>query len=597
MNTKFLLLLLFLSTHSFANSKVIVTAEKVSLDKEKTNSVVDVISEDEIKNSGDTSLTGLIQKKSSLQINSNGAFGKSTSLFLRGADSSYTLIVIDGVEYNDKSSVGGSAILEHIDLSSVEKIEILKGSQSVLYGSDAMAGVIKITTKNPGENIGSNGSIGYGSYDNKVASFSTSQKGEFLNYSMGLSFQDVEGISSYNSVRNPMAEKDGLNNLTATFKAKKKISNKDSIEFNLRGVKAESDFDSSTEDKLDYMGRDSQLIAGIKYKRIMGDYWVPELSVNYSKSDRLTNSFSLSRLVAKTKKVELLNSFFINENVTLINGLEYEETNASIETVDNKKNFSSTAVYLDSHFVYDQFGIQAGGRWTKDRDLADQLTWKVGASFFALENTTFKMNASTGFKSPSLYQLFSNFGNTSLLPTKSRSYDFGVVQNIYNTELSLTLFKDTYENVIDFESSLNKYANTFKAESKGLELRWNASFSNVTLDASATLLRAINKSSGNDGTYLARRPREKYFLGVSYNLNPSLTTSLNYTYVGQRENSDFDSIVLSSYSLVDLNLKYELSKDHNLILRLGNILDKEYEEVFGFGTLRRNYFLKYSFRM
>lgn len=597
MNKLFSLLLLLLTIPSLASSKVIVTAEKISLDKEKTNSIVDVISESEIINSGESSLTDLIQKKSSLHINSNGAFGKATSLFLRGADSSYTLIVIDGVEYNDKSSVGGAAILEHIDLSSVEKIEILKGSQSVLYGSDALAGVIKITTKSPGKNIGSNGSIGYGSYDNKMASFSTSQKGEFFDYSMGLSLQDVEGISSYNSLRAPMAEKDGLSNLTANFKGQKKISKKDSVEFNLRGVRAESDFDSSTEDKLNYMGRDSQLIAGLKYKRIMGEYWVPELSFNFNKSDRLTNSFSLSRLVAKTKKAELFNSFFINENITLINGVEFEETKASIERIDNKKNFNSLAAYIGSHFVYDKASLQLGGRWTKESNLADQLTWKAGMSVYILDNTTFKMNASTGFKSPSLYQLFSTYGNDKLLPTKSRSFDFGIVQKLYNSEISLTVFKDSYENVIDFESTLNKYTNTFKAESKGVEIGWSADFNLITIDASTTLLRAINKSSGSEGTYLARRPREKYFVGLTHQLNEVLTSSLNYTYVGQRENSDFDSIVLSSYSLVDLDFKYDFSKGHNLILKLGNVLDKEYEEVYGFGTLGRNYLLKYNFRM
>ncbi len=592
----FLIAFLF-STHISATSKVIVTAEKISLDEEKTNSNVEVISESEIIDSGESNLTDLIQRKSSVFVNSNGIFGKSTSLFLRGADSSYTLIVIDGIEYNDRSSVGGAAILDHIDLSSVEKIEILKGAQSVLYGSDAMAGVIRITTKNPGEDLGSKGSLSYGSYDNKRASFSTSQKGKNLDYSMGMSFHDVEGISSYNEKRTVMAEKDGMNNLTATFKGRKKFNKTDSLEFNLRGVKAESDFDANSGDKLDYMGRDSQIIAGVKYKKVINDYWIPELSVNYSKSDRLSNSFSLSRLVAKTKKIELSNPFYINENITLLNGIEYEDIEASIESINNKKSFNSSAVYLDTHFVYSRFSLQLGGRWTKEKVYSDRFVWKAGAGLNITNSTRLKANYSTGFKSPSLYQLYSSFGDESLSPTKSKSYDFGIVQNVFSTELSATAFKDAYENVIDFESTLNKYSNTFKSKTEGVELLWKGSIESFDWSLSATLLRAVNESKGSEGTYLARRPREKYFLGTGYEFSERVKTSLNYTYIGQRENSDFDTIVLSSYSLIDLGVNYTFSKGHDLLLKIGNLLDKEYEQVDGFGTMGRNFLLRYNFRI
>ncbi|WP_417337293.1 TonB-dependent receptor plug domain-containing protein [Halobacteriovorax marinus] len=580
-----------------AQTNILVSAEKISLDKDQTVSDVDVIDAAEIEASGESSLVDLLANRASLYINSNGGFAKATSLFLRGADSSYTLIEIDGVEYNDRSSVGGAAILEHIDLSNIEKVEILKGAQSVLYGSDAMAGVIKITTKTPGKYVGANASIGYGSYDNKRASFSTSQKGKTMNYVLGMSFQDVEGFSSYNEKRAPFAERDGMNNLTATFKGVKKLGSTDQLMFNVRGVKAQSDFDASTSDKLDYMGRDEQLIAGVSYKKRIGDYWIPELSITYNKSDRLSNSFSLSRLVAETKKVELKNPLYINESITILNGLEYEDIEASIENINNKKNYNSYATYLDSHLQRGDLKLQAGLRWSKEKSLSDQIVWKGGASYRLFENTFAKLNASTGYKSPSLYQLFSIYGNEQLRATKSKSYDFTLEQRISAFVLSGTIFQNEYENVIDFDSTLNKYTNTFKSETKGVELGLDVFTEKFDLSSSATILRAFNKSAGSDGVYLARRPREKYYLGLKYKFNEKLSLSNDYNYVGRRENSDFDTVVLSSYLLVGLNLNYEISNDQAVLLKIDNALDKEYEQIHGFGTAGRSFFLRYNFKL
>ena len=144
---KKLVLLLVIPALVHAKQTIVVSAEKIDRGENETTSSVVVIDDEEIEESMSTNLSDLIEDKSGLYINSNGAYGKATSLFLRGADSSFTLIIVDGVEYSDRSSVGGSSVLDHIELSNVEKIEILKGSQSVLYGSDALAGVINITTK------------------------------------------------------------------------------------------------------------------------------------------------------------------------------------------------------------------------------------------------------------------------------------------------------------------------------------------------------------------------------------------------------------------------------------------------------------------
>jgi vitamin B12 transporter len=594
---KKLLLFLLLPGLVFAKETIVVSAEKVERGKNETTSSVVVIGEEEIEESMSSNLSELIEDKSGLFLNSNGAYGKSTSLFLRGADSSFTLIIVDGVEYSDRSSVGGSSVLDHIDLSNVEKVEILKGSQSVLYGSDALAGVINITTKTPDGTKEALGSLAYGSYKNKRANFTARNAGEKVNYSMGLSFQDVEGISSYNEDRAVMAEKDGYNNLTASFKANTKFSKKDLLEFNLRGVKAESDFDASTADKLDYVSRDAQMIAKVNYSYKVNDLWTPKVSVSHNKSDRLANSFSLSRLVSKVNKIEVENPVYLNNSVTLLNGLEYEKTDASIETIDNKKGFESLAAFLDSHLSVKKLKLHLGGRWTKESSYSDQLVWKAGALYPVLKKTMLKINASTGFKSPSLYQLYSNFGNENLIPTKSESFDFSIVQYIFSSKFELTYFNDNYDNIIDYDPLLSRYMNISKSENKGAEANYYGEFKSLDWKLGATWLRAINKSSGKEGDYLPRRPREKYNVSIGWKFNSKFKAITEFSYVGERENSDFDNIILSSYNLLDFKFDYKIAKKNSLSFKVGNALDKSYEQVYGYGTPGRNFLLKWYFSL
>ena len=592
-----LLSLFLLINPIFAKQTVIVTAEKIERESSETTSSVVVIDNEEIKESHATNLADLIEKKSGLFVNTNGTYGKSTSLFLRGADSSFTLIVIDGVEYSDRSSVGGSSVLDHIDLSSVEKVEILKGSQSVLYGSDALAGVINITTKIPNGTKEALGSLAYGSYKNKRASFNTTNSGEKVNYSMGFSIHDVEGISSYSEDRVIMAEKDGYNNMTGTFRANTSFNKKDKLEFILRGVKAESDFDASTGDKTDYVGRDSQVIANLNYQYKVNDKWTPKIKVSHNKSDRLSNSFSLSRLVSKINKIEIENPVVLNKSVTFVNGLEYENTDASINTIDNKKGFESGAACLDTHANISKLNIHGGLRWTKESNYSDQIVWKAGVSYPVFRKTNIKANASTGFKSPSLYQLYSNFGNESLLPTESESFDFSIEQYIYSSKFEITYFNDSYDNIIDYDSVNSRYENISKSNIEGLEANYFGEWKSLDWKLGATLLRAINESIGKEGDYLPRRPREKYNASLGWLAIEKLKSILDLSYVGERENSDFDDVLLTSYFLMDFRFNYNFNNSDSLSLKLGNVLDKSYEQVYGYGTPGRNFLLTWKFAL
>ncbi len=593
------IILIFLNFFVFslqAQQVITVTAEKVARPLDQTTSTVTVITEEEIINSQKTDLNEIIAEKSGVFLNSNGAAGKTSSLFLRGADSSFTLVVIDGVEYSDRSSVGGAPLYEYLALNNIKKIEILKGSQSVLYGSDALAGVVKITTKDAGQEDGAL-TFSYGSFDDKSLGVNRQGKGKHFDYSLGLFLREMEGISAFSEDRTTMAEKDGYSNLTGQMKLSRDFSGH-AVQFNLLGIKASSEFDNASADLTENNARDDQYLASLIYAHDFSDLFMPQFRFSQNYSDRLNttyNSFSsktdVTQLIAKTNKFEVQNTSMF-ERLTLLSGVEYEEVKASISSLDNRKNHKSYAAYLNAQKDWSFLNIQTGLRATEERDYDTQIVWKVGVVKPLPWGIRFKSNAGTGFKSPSLYQLFSSFGDENLRPTESRSFDFSLSKNFSGHQVELVYFLNTYDNFIDYDSSVSKYANTFKSRTSGFELAVDGSMGSFRYGANATLLKAINLSEGKVGQYLARRPREKYSIFIEKNYEQYLF-GVDGRYVGRRENSDFDDIVLSSYFTMDLRVGYDLSQDDSLMLKIGNLMDHDYEQVSGYGTPGRTWQFKW----
>lgn len=588
-------LLSFFLHFNYADSETIyVTAEKVDRTIERSTSVITVITEEEIIESQATTLTQLIETKAGVFVNSNGGVGKTSSVFTRGGDSSFTLVVIDGVEYSDRSSVGGAPLLEYLDLNNIKQIEILKGSQNVLYGSDALAGVIKITTKDPG--IADNEyTLGIGSFNDHSLAANVQGPGKHFDYSLGFYFREMDGFSSFNENRTIHAEEDGYSNLTGQIKLSKKEGDHH-FKFNLMGIAAKSEYDSASADVLDYIAKDDQSLISLSYGVDHNDYLSPIFKFSQNRANRLNNSsIGLSQLEAKMKKYEIENTSFF-EQFDLIQGVEFEEVEASISSLDNRHIHKSIAAFLNAQKSWDKIDVQAGARLTDERDYDTQVVWKLGAVQQWTDSTFLKTNASTGFKTPSLYQLHSSVGNLELEPTESKSYDLGLLQKFWGHSLELVYFFNSFSNMIDYDSSVLKYTNTFKSETSGFEFDFRGSYQQWGYFFNGTKMKAVNLSSGKVGNYLPRRPRDKFSLGVNREFS-SYQLGIDGHYVGQRENSDFDNIVLSSYFLTNFTARYRFGESSELNFILGNVLDRDYEQVNGYGTAGRNFHLKWRSKL
>jgi vitamin B12 transporter len=583
-----IILFLFFFTPLFTPlfaEEILVTAEKVQRQYEYSTSSILSLDQDDIEDSNAETVSELLSGHAGISIHHSGVYGKQSSVFLRGTENRHTLVLIDGVEVNDVTGISGEARLEFLDLEDVARVEVLKGSQSVLYGPQAIGGVIKITTKKGSKEKKSRVKVGYGSYNNKRFGFTNSGERKKLNYRLSGHWQDVEGISAFNEKKTVGADKDSYSNLTLSSQL-----SYNALAFQGRFQKAHYLYDGFNADSKTNTSTYGSELLSLSYSKKL--YPTIKLSRYHVRSDLFGGNFHFL-YEGDNKKIEVVDIFFYGES-NLVVGAEYEkeEAKALDSLFTEAKTKESYAVYANNYLKLDSFFIDQGLRFDSFQFFNDEVTYRLGSGYF-IENlrTTIKGSFSKGIKAPSLYNTWSQFGgNRDIEPETSLSKEVGLLWKGSTNSLELTYFRIDYKKLIDFVN--NKYDNTGDFEVYGFETEAKILFlEDFLLRPSATLLRTRNKETG---AYLARRPRFMAGAHFQYFLNEEYSMALNGKYQGAR--NDTSGIRLPSYGLY----KYTLSRrwdEQSLNLELGNLLDKEYEEINNFGTRGRNIQLTYRMNL
>tara|TARA_R110002072_G_scaffold1989_5_gene16637 strand:- start:92884 stop:94677 length:1794 start_codon:yes stop_codon:yes gene_type:complete len=575
---------------------VVVTAEKVKRSYSNSTSSIVSISREEIDSSQASDLPELLKSKAGIATFSNSSFGKASTVLLRGNDNRHTLIELDGVVINDVTGIAGAPRLEFLPLDLIESIEVIKGSQSVLYGSGAIGGVVKITTRKSDTPVTSV-SVGYGSYNNQQASFNTSGKNGNISYSLTGASQKVDGISAYNEDRLAFSEKDEFDNLSLFGKIKYQVSKTDEIDFLLGRSSSTYDFDSSTGDVINSTSTVKTSLVGLKYFKNINNFLKPSLEVsNYDISRDLISSGSYFPYSGRQQEVELENKSYFGMS-QLLSGIKYSTETAKKlgSTSDKSRDNERVAFYLNSNTEISKLNIDLGVRRETYKFFEDENVYKVGANLEVLEGLSIKSSYSTGVKSPSLYQTFSSLGNKSLKAEKSKSFEAGFIMTHQLFNLEAVYFNTSYRdyiNAIEISPSTYQYSNTNKAEIDGYEVSLDTTIAEkLILDLNYTHLDALDKTNG---TYLLRRPRSSASLNITLLQSDSLEFGLLNTFVGRR--ADSSTVTLGSYVVTHLTSRYRVNNKQIIDFKIGNLLDREYEQVSSFGTPDRNYNIKYTHR-
>ncbi len=605
---KTFLLCLFISTH--LNAEIIVSADRIDGNRETTSN--QIFSFDINNQSSDKGLLlwEKIQSVPTVTVSNNGGLGQTTTVFIRGAESRHSLVLFENVELNDASSTGNLSDLSQVSINSSSSIEVLPGSQSVLYGSDAIGGVLSINLLDF-EKISRpffeyNGS--YGSKSTHSLGVTHYNKIDKVKYFINLNQRGSNGLNQ-TSVRNSEdSEKDGYTAGSATTKIEFALNQNHKISFVSNLVSSNTELDKgfgATRDDTNYESKSRNFLYKAETNSLFFEgnlETIFSISSISNKRDDLDEADALSSTIStfksrfNRKKIHNQNNYTIDEKNILIGGMEYESESGQTESLSSgtlsglsrSKEENSSLYFL--HKRESDIFWSTGARVQKIEDDLE-ATYKI-APGLKFKNSRVWISYSTGFKNPSLFQRnSSSFGNQELSPEESKSYELGfntLLANIGSVEA--VLFHLDITNLIDTTGVFPniRYINLKSAQSTGVNINFKSRF----IDMDFTKL----STEDENGFELINRPETTASITGKYKVD-KYSFKLSSSYSGPKDSgSTFSRTRLGGYTLFNGSVNFEYRRTLLLWLKLNNLLNKSYTDISNFNTEKFNFHVGFNWR-
>ena len=602
------------SIKSFNLNDVVITATKFPKNVNETGKVLTIIDEEQLARSSGKDVSQLLNEQVGLVINgANSNPGKDKGVFLRGAGSGYTLITLDGIPLNDPSGVGGAFDLRLLLVDQIERIEILKGSQSTLYGTDAIAGVINIITKKKGDKpFGTSVGLSYGSFNTLKGNVGVAGSTEKFNYNIGYTRFSTDGISEAKDTTGTADfDKDGYNqnafqaNLGVNLS--KSLSIKPYVRYNTFDGKYDAGgFADSKKNKY---------TSDLLNTGLSAQYQLTKGAINllyaYDKTDRtFDGDYGASNYKGRFQHAELFWNQELAQHVQLLTGLSYQNIHLlDTTTIEKNPTVTITSPYASLFLKgFRGFSVELGGRYNSHSKFGNNFTYSFNPSYLVSNQLKLFLNVSSGFKAPTLNQLMGQYGpNPGLKPEKSQNLEAGVQFFSQNKifDVRLTAFKRQLKDVIYYSfdpvTFQSKYINLNEQNDSGFEAEVSARpGKSLTLRAFYAYVDGyLTDKSGpaETTTYnLIRRPRNSFGLNIGYQLTPKFYASANLKTFGKRSDLYFNSttfvneeVSLDAYALLDMYLEYKFMNNKvSVFIDAKNLLNADYMELYGYNTMRLN---------
>lgn len=585
--------------HEETLEEIVVTATRTETPVAQVGSSVTVITAEEIAGSGSTTVADVLRDVPALDVVRTGSFGSATSVFIRGASSGHTLVLIDGIELSNPIGIGRSPDINHLTLDNVERIEVVRGPQSTLYGSDALGGVINVITKKGEGPPSASLTLEAGSHATFREAVTAEGGMEAFNYSVSLSRYDTEGISSAGEAFGN-TEKDGYAN--TTFSGSFGLSPSAGMDLRLlvRYVDTETEIDDGGGvggDNPDRVNFAQQFVVGTKAKfGLPDDRWSQSvgLSVTDFHRDDIDPAASTSYFDGQLLKGDWQGNLEINEANKLTFGVEHE-IEKGVSTWQSESDARTTGVFVQNQMKLDE-GLFAtvGGRIDSHDRFGTHATGRTAVAYSpAGSGTRISATVGTGFRAPSLNQLALNQG---LRPEELVAFDVGLEQRLRDDDvvLGVTLFRNDFENLIKWDGVGFTYANIGQAEAEGIELA-----ASLKTDAGLSVRMTYTYTDATeDGLPAIRRAKEKAGLYVGYRARRGGNVGLSIVHVGETDDLDFSPIwplppldvKLGSYTLLGLTASCRVGEKFEVFGRVENLLDEDYAKAYGYGTPGRSFY-------
>jgi len=594
------------TSDSLRLDQIVITASKIPLTQRETTKPVLVIDRQEIEQNGSRNLGQLLNQQSGIRVNDSfGSPANPQILYMQGASAQYTLVLIDGLAVNDPSGSGGTFDLRLLPLNNIERIEILKGSHSTLYGTDAIAGVVNIITKSGSEDVLAGSSqISYGSFNTLQGSIGLNgSMNEHVGYVLNYKRESSDGISAAaDPINAGTFGDDGFN--SSSFYGKIEINPVDGLTVSpfLNFNEFDGDYDGGSFQDTDNTFFLKMFNPGIQLKfsknslNLNGGY-------NFTRTERsFVSQFGEDDFEGRFQNIDLFANYSLSNNIKMLVGINYQDS--AIPDIGSSDDLNTQITSPYATLILNDlngFSTELGLRFNNHSEYGSNSTYSIAPSYNVKENVKLYGSITTGFKVPTLSELFGPFGaNPELNPQTSQYLNVGVETYLLQQSLKIDLMYFTREidNLIVFTFS-EGFINRDRQNDNGFELSGNWIASNAvqvgayynyvsgeitTFDASAQGVQRDN---------LIRRPTHSIGVNMGINVTEEFLVRFDSEFNGERTDLFFnpennfasEEVILDSYTLVNLYAEYKLlNSQFTLFSEIKNLFDTDFTEIYGFNT-------------
>ncbi|TAL08995.1 MAG: TonB-dependent receptor [Nitrospirae bacterium] len=605
---------------------VVVSATKTPLPLRQVTSAIEVITGEVLERQKIKTVADALRLSQGLAVFSSGGPGAEVTVRMRGGTPNQTLVLIDGAIVN--STTLGYYSFANLTTENIDRIEILRGPQSMLWGADAMGGVINIITKRGAGPLQASAFSEYGSFQTiREGGQMSGQKGP-VDLSVSLSRWDSTGFSAAN-YRRGAAERDGFRNWQASTKMGLTLPREGRLEFAFRWLNSDVNLDNISNPPRDVFGsksRDQQFVYSGTYDQRFTSWWSQKVTLAQNQDSNffypgtlqrnlLTNAFTVpvgspNETRVLTNRMEVQEKFQIAKPLLVSTGYQFRRQEGENDTGLSNKHITSNAGFVEAQLnAWDRVFATAGVRQDSYNPFGDATTYRGTAGYsFAETGTKVRGSYATGFRAPTINDLFfPNFGNPNLMPEKSRGMDAGVDQRLLSDRVRLSggYFWNRFQNLIvnanadpncaPFSTFLSCPRNIGSAVSKG----WEASAAVVLVrdrpfmknlefqgQYTNTLTRDVNTS-----LRLSRWPVDQWSALLTYQPIEPLVTTLAVRYVGSRFNDVPNQQPMRAFDVWAFTVAYDVTKYLQAYTRVDNLFDEKYEELLNAGTPVRSVYV------
>jgi vitamin B12 transporter len=570
---------------------VVVTASRFPQARSQTLQPVTVITAEEIARSGQQTLVEVLQALGGVEVVSNGGFGQPTAVFMRGANAGHTLVLVDGMRIG--SATTGTTALENLPLSQIERIEVVPGQLSSLYGSDAIGGVIQVFTKGGKGMPETSAAIGAGTYDSRSVNAGVNRLLGGTEVSLNAGYFETAGLDATKPssfFHDP--DRDGYRNASVSAKLAHHLGSGHELGLTVFQSEGTTHFDSGT--GADDVNRQTLSAYALYSRNQITRAWQSLLRVAESTDDSRVSGAFPGFFTTRQPQVTWQNDIVVGPG-TAIAGVEYVEQHVASDTAYTQTSRDVAAVFGGYTGQAGRHSWQANLRQDDNSQFGSHATGLMGYAYALTPALKLRAAAATAFKAPTFNDLyFPGFSNPNLRPERSRSREAGLNYQLGGQRLSATYFENRITDLIVLDPTFTPQ-NLARARIKGTELAYQARLRDWQARAQAAFQDPVDEETG---TSLPRRARQYASVAISRAAGP---WRLGGEIVASGERFDTSgeepATRMHGYGLLNLTGSYAFSRALSLRARWNNVFDRDYELAQNFNTPGSNLFVALHYQM